>query len=79
MAFLELTRVQTIVYYVFSKTVKLKGDVMRNLLILGSMFMGLTLVGCGDDADDTAIEDTEVEDTSAEEEDGNEAGSEETE
>ena len=52
---------------------------MRNLLILGTMFMGLTLVGCGDESDDTAVEDTEVEDTSGGDEDGNEAGSEETE
>ena len=50
---------------------------MRNLLILGAMFMGLTLVGCGDDSDDTAAE--EVEDTSVENSDGDEAGSEETE
>ena len=69
---------QTIVYYVFSKTVKLKGDVMRNLLILGAMFMGLTLVGCGDDSDDTAVEE-EVEDTSVENSDGGDAESEETE
>ena len=51
---------------------------MRNLLILGAMFMGLTLVGCGDDSDDTAVEE-EVEDTSVENSDGDEAGSEETE
>jgi len=51
---------------------------MRNLLILGTMFMGLALVGCGDDdTDDTAGE--EVEDTSVENSDGGDAGSEETE
>ena len=53
---------------------------MRNLMILGAIAMGLTLVGCGDKDDDTAVEE-EVEDTSVEEteEGGDEAGSEETE
>jgi protein involved in sex pheromone biosynthesis len=56
---------------------------MRNLMILGAIAMGLTLVGCGDKEDDTAVEE-EVEDTSVEEaeeteDSGDEAESEETE
>ena len=53
---------------------------MRNLMILGTIAMGLTLIGCGDKDGDTAVEE-EVEDTSVEEseEGGEEAESEETE
>ena len=53
---------------------------MRNLMILSAFAMGLTLIGCGDKEEDTAVEE-EVEDTSAEEseEGGEEAESEEAE
>jgi hypothetical protein len=50
---------------------------MRNVLILGATILGLALVGCGDDTDDTAVE--EVEDTSVENSDGGDAESGETE
>ena len=36
---------------------------MRNLMILGAIAMGLTIVGCGDKEDDTGVEEA---DTSAE-------------
>ena len=54
---------------------------MRNLMILGTIGLGLTLIGCGDKDADTAVEEEVVEDTSAEEseEGGEEAESEEAE